>query len=107
VSEWIEALRAECARTSQRRTAERLGVSTSMINQVLNGSYRADTSRLEARVRGELLAETVTCPVAGVITRRACQDHQAREFASTNPVRVALYRACRAGCPNSGLKEGQ
>ena len=104
---WREALAAECERTSQARTAKLLGVSASMVNQVLRGVYKADASQLEARVRGELMAEHVECPVVGTITTRTCVDHQQREFAATNPTRVALYRACRSGCPNSAIKEGR
>jgi DNA-binding transcriptional regulator YdaS (Cro superfamily) len=106
VPTWVEALNEECERTSQRATAQRLGVSPSMVNQVLNGVYKANTSSLEARVRGELMAEQVTCPILGAITTRVCLDHQLRPFAATNPQRVALYRACRRGCAHSSLKEG-
>lgn len=104
---WIAALRAECERTSQRATAERLGVSPSMINQVLNGAYKADTKRLEALVRGELMAWSVECPVVGEITMRQCQDYQRQPLVVVNPQRVDLYRACRNGCPHSSIKEGR
>lgn len=102
---WIDALRAECERTSQARAAKRLGISTSMVSQVLRGLYKADTTQLEERIRGELMAETVTCPVLGEITKRACQDHQRRPLVVINRLRVDIYRACREGCPNSSLKE--
>lgn len=107
MTDWIEALHAECERTSQARAAVRLGVSASMVNQVLRGAYKADTSRLEARVRGELMAEVVICPVVGELSRRVCQDIQRQPFAATNPMRVELFRACRNGCPNSCIKEGR
>lgn len=105
MSGWLEALRAECERTSQRAAAERLGVSASMVNQVLGGNYKADSRRLEERVRGELMDETVECPVLGDITKRVCQDHQQRPCAANNPTHIRLYRACRNGCPNSTSKE--
>ncbi len=98
--DWIEALRDECERTSQRRAAERLAISPSTINQVLNGTYKAKTGRIEERVRGELMNKTLECPVLGEITTRSCQDWQAKPFAATNPTRVAVYKACRAGCPH-------
>ncbi len=104
---WRDELAAECERTSQARTAKRLGVSASMVNQVLRGVYKADTSQLEARVRGELMAEHVQCPVAGEITTRLCQDIQRQPFAATNPMRFELYCACRNGCSNSHIKEGR
>lgn len=105
MSAWIEALQSECARTSQARAARRLGVSASMVNQVLSGAYKADTARIEQLVRGELMNETVLCPVMGEISRRKCVDAQARPFAATNRLRVALYKACRSGCPYSSLRE--
>lgn len=106
MSAWVEALRAECARVkSQHKVGQRLGVSASLINQVINGNYKADTRSIEARVRGELMNETVQCPVMGECSKRRCVDVQAQPFAATNPQRVALWRACRSGCPFSSLKE--
>lgn len=105
MSSWVEALRAECARTSQARTARRLGISASTVNQVLNGTYKADAARIEERIRGELMNERVLCPVMGEISKRKCVDVQALPFAATNPQRVALYKACRSGCPHSSLRE--
>lgn len=104
--DWIAALRLECQRTSQNRAAKRLGISAATISLVLNNRYPADTASLEARIRGELLSETVECPVLGEISRRVCCDEQAKPFAATNPIRVALYRACRGGCKNSFLTQG-
>lgn len=104
MSDWIEALRTECERTSQSRTARRLGVSPTMVNQALNGTYKGNIARLETLVRGELMSETVECPVLGEITKRRCLDEQARPFAPTNPQRVACYKACRSGCPHSSLE---
>lgn len=101
--DWIVALREECKRTSQIKAGARLGVSATTINQVLKGTYKASTKRLEERVRGELLNKLVACPVLGEISARKCLDEQARPFAATNPQRVALWKACRAGCKHSTL----
>lgn len=106
MSEWIDVLRQECDRVkSQAKVARQLGVSAAMVNQVLNGVYKASTDRIEALVRGELMHETVQCPVMGDVSKRKCADVQAQPFAATNPQRVALYRACRSGCPFSSLRE--
>ena len=107
MGEWIETLRAECERTSQSRAAARLGVSPAMVNQALRGKYKGNLARLERLVRGELMKETVTCPVLGEIGAKRCLDEQARRFASTNPQRVQLYRACRNGCPHSDIPTGE
>lgn len=98
--EWVLQLAAECDRTSQKRTADRLGVSPAMVNQALRNAYKGDVDRLAERVRGELLAASVICPVLGEITSRRCLDEQARPRATTNHLRVAVYNACRSGCPH-------
>jgi len=103
MTSWLEILRAECSRTSQHRTAQRLGVSGSMINQVLKGVYKGNTGRLEALVRGELLKETLSCPVLGDISKKRCLDEQGRPFAPTNPMRISVFKCCRNGCPNSSI----
>ncbi len=43
----------------------------------------------------------VECPVCGVIPRQRCIEHQRKPFMTTSPMRVALYKACRGGCPNA------
>jgi DNA-binding transcriptional regulator YdaS (Cro superfamily) len=98
--EWVRALAEECDRTSQLQAAKRLGVSGSLVNQVLKHVYNGRYDGIEARVKGELLRETVLCPVLGEISSRRCLDEQARPYANTNRIRVALYKACRSGCPN-------
>ena len=100
--DWIAVLRAECERegSSQGKVAKRLGRSGAVINQVLRGSYKGDLAGIEARVRGEFMKGIVTCPVLGTISSRDCQDHQQRPFSAASWLRVAIYRACRAGCPN-------
>lgn len=102
-AEWIKALRMECQRTSQNKTARLIGTSSATINQVLKGTYAGRLDRIEARVMGTLMKQTHECPVLGEISRKRCQDHQARPFATTNPTRVALYMACRKGCKHSKL----
>jgi hypothetical protein len=103
--DWLRALKAEAERTSQAQVARRLGISASTVNQVLNGVYKADTGRVETLVRGELMNETVACPVLGDLSKRRCLDVQAQPFADTNPQRVQLYRACRHSCPFSSIRE--
>jgi hypothetical protein len=104
--EWIQVLAEECDRASQAKAAARLHVSAAMVNQALRNSYKGRLDRLEERVKGEFMNEKVTCPVVGEISTRECLDNQARPFATTNHVRVALFRACRS-CPNNrGRKEG-
>lgn len=102
-ADWIAVLRDEQKRTSQRLVSMRLGLSQTTISQVLKGNYKGNLHRIEERVRGELMNKTVECPVLGEISARKCLDWQARPFAATNPTRVAVWKACRAGCKHSNL----
>lgn len=107
---WLARLRVEVARSTQRRVAELLRghngyPSETLLSQVLSGKYKGRTERLQRLVEGYYLGATVPCPVLGTVTRDTCEREQRRPFAATNPHRVALFRACRAGCPYSSLEE--
>ena len=92
---WVLELAEACDRTSQGAVARRLGISTTVVNQALSNSYAGRLDRMEQRVRGELMRETVQCPVLGEINTRACLDHQSRGYQGTNSTRVRLFTACR------------
>jgi len=104
--EWIEELRAECARTSQAAAGKRIGYSAAVVNQVLRGRYKGDLRSIEQAVRGALLGETVDCPMIGEIPRHRCIEHQRRASrpAATNPMRVQLAQACPV-CPHGRYVE--
>lgn len=99
--DWKDVMRTACEQSSQAKIAKRIGVSAGLVNQVLMGSYKHPTRNLEERVKGELMGHCVECPLLGEINRRACIDLQARPLDVTNPTRVAIYRACRDGCPHA------
>jgi hypothetical protein len=107
MSAWLDALRTECARTSQTAVAEQIGMSATVICQVLSGKYPGRLANVQQRVEGALLKQTVVCPVLGTLPRNECLDHQQRKFAATNAQRVNLWRACRAGCPHSEIGRTQ
>lgn len=98
---WLDVLRIACDNTSQAKVATKLGVSPAVVNQCLKGTYKGRVDRIENLVRGVYMKLTVRCPVLGEISTRVCQDTQDQKFASTNPQRVAVYKACRNGCPFS------
>lgn len=101
---WLQALRAEVARTSQARTSERLRISEATVSQVLSGSYKANTQRIERRVRGELMGEVVECRVLYDISLRVCQDVQERSRgAGSNP----MYQQCFSACRGQGRWEAK
>lgn len=102
--DWV----AELARLADARgltaTAAKIGYSTAVVSQVIGGKYPGDLTKVEERVRGALMGLTVACPVLGEIGRDVCLSTQAQPFAVTNSTRTRVYRACRSGCPHSGLK---
>ncbi|WP_257325580.1 LacI family DNA-binding transcriptional regulator [Pseudoalteromonas rhizosphaerae] len=100
---WLDVLKEETAKQGMRAVAEKLGVSKATVSQVVNDKYKASTHVIQQRVEGVFMAFVVNCPILDDIPVNVCLEHQARKFAATNHVRVALYRACRNGCPHSKL----
>lgn len=101
--DWINELSAACGRLGQKEVARRVGYSSAVISQVLNGKYPGDIDRVQAQVEGVLMKRVVDCPMLGEITRDVCRGHQRRKFSATNPMRVQMFRACRNNCPHSTL----
>jgi hypothetical protein len=102
--DWLAALRTACERTSQARVAAELRQadgypSAAIINQVLGGRYGHPSDRLAGIVRGVYLDARVPCPILGELRLDDCLAHQRAPYMSHSPLRVQLWRACRA-CPN-------
>lgn len=106
VPDWVAELAQMATNQGLNACAERLDCSSTTLSQTINNKYPGDLSKLEAKVRGALMGETVICPILGKIGRDRCLLSQALPKAVTNSVRTRLYRACRSGCPNSRLKGG-
>lgn len=106
---WLASLADACDASSVRKIAERLKVSPALISRVINGHYKASLDFLAGRVREALLTENVACPALGEISAATCHEEQRKPFVSANPLAVAVYRACRNGCPhfNAKLSHGQ
>ena len=103
MSDWTTVLRARCAETSQADVARRIGYSPAVVSGILKGTYRGNSSAVEAAFRGVFMGQTVACPVLGEIPPKACAEHQGRPFGAANPIHTELYRACRGGCPHSKI----
>jgi len=105
--DWVQAMAVECTATSQNRVAARMDRSPALISQVLRAKYPADLSAVEERFRGVFLAGRVACPALGTLPSHECQDWRAksRSFATGNPLRVRMFRAC-AACPRNA-REGE
>lgn len=97
----LAILQKQSERLTQPQMAEALNISTAYVNQALQDKFRGNVDRFAARVRGLWGGSTVSCPVLGSINTKVCQDEQikAKSAAFTNPLRVAVARACKT-CPN-------
>lgn len=102
--DWVAALADHADRHGLRGAERSVGYSVGTLSTVISCSYRGDVERVAGKVRGALMGATVDCPALGEIGRDACLDWQKKPFAATSAARVAVYRACRAGCPFSKLK---
>lgn len=104
VPDWVAELARMADAKGLSATAAKIVYSTAVISQVIGNKYPGDLTKVEERVRGALMGLMVTCPVLGQIGRDICLSTQAQPFAVTNSTRTRVYRACRSGCPHSGLK---
>ena len=95
--EWVMALAEACDEGTQAASAKAIGYSPATVNQVLARTYKGNLEAIEGAVRGAYLSATVTCPVLGSIPRNRCLTIQRQPLASTSPLRVRLWRACRSG----------
>ena len=103
--DWLDALREACRETSQARVARRIGYSATVISQVLSGSYKGDLRAVRRAVEGAFLGSEVDCPALGPIPANRCLSEQRRPLTASNPQRVRIWRACRAGCIHSRIRE--
>nr|WP_192867674.1 helix-turn-helix transcriptional regulator [Thaumasiovibrio occultus] len=102
-SDWMDVLRQEAKYSgkSLNALAKQLGVSSSKLSQVLRGIYPGQTEDLRIAVMGQLMDQTVNCPVRGAIRLDECAAQQKQPFSTANRERIRLYRACRSGCPHA------
>jgi len=105
MTDWIDTLRDKCKAKSQRRVAERLGISTAAISQALSGKYPSPTDRIQALVEGAYMNRVVHCSVCGPIGTDLCEQYQERPYLGSNSRRVRIYRACHHTCPHSRVRE--
>jgi hypothetical protein len=91
----MELLRTKCAELGQAEVARRLKYSASAVNQALKGSYRGDLTNLLTRVEEVFGSNTFDCPILGKITLGKCAANRRLPFITVNPIRVALWTACR------------
>lgn len=107
--DWVRTLAQECDRTSQRVAAAAIGYSAAAVSNVLKArygvnGYGGDLKAVEQAVRGALMGAEIACPELGAIPAHGCLDWQrkATTLITTNPLRLRMYRACRA-CPRARI----
>lgn len=102
IPEWVEALAAECAATSQNQVAKRIGRSSSLVSYVLANKYEGDLAAVEELFNGAFRSARVECPALGIIPVNECRQwrEKARRFVNVNALRVRMYRAC-VSCPRN------
>lgn len=98
-TDWLHTLGQYCKAHGQRKAADVIGYSSSVVSQVLNGKYGGDLFAVQTKVEGALMGLTVDCPVVGDLPRNRCLEYQRQAFAATNHLRVQLARTCPT-CPN-------
>lgn len=106
VPDWVAALASACDASGLRATAARLGVSPALVSLTI-GNQQRSTEMIEPRVRSRIMAPMRACPELGLIEEAACLHQQAQPLVTSNPARLALYRACRGGCPFYAPPKGQ
>lgn len=102
----LQALMALRTKHTQAVIARRLDVSEATISSAIKGRYIGNVDKLAERIRGELLSQTVACPILGQISTRICQDERGKPFHTANPMRVRLWQACRS-CVHNPKKGDQ
>lgn len=103
--EWVVELAIYADVYGLRIAAENIGYSLAVISTVIANKYRGDMRRVETRVRGVVMGETVKCPLLDEMPRHLCLDWQKKPFAATSSLRVQMFHACREGCRYSRIKK--
>ena len=100
-ADWLVVLAQACDRDTQVAVSKLLGISATAVNTVLRGRYGAATTRVEALVRGRLMAGKVICPEMGELATDLCREWQGRAArVAINNLQRRMRAACRA-CPQS------
>jgi hypothetical protein len=105
--QWVLSLARICDRTSQARAAKAIGYSGPVVNQVLMNTYRGNLAAVQKAVEGAFQNAEVQCPVMGAIKANKCISEQRIPLRGTNAQRIAIWNACRDGCPNFLGQKGE
>jgi len=101
VPDWVAALITECDQTSQSTVAKALGISATVVSQVIHNNYAGNMRRTERLIRDAYLNAPVDCPaLRETIASSDCLAwrQRAKKRNGSGPVFVHMRRACLA-CP--------
>ncbi len=99
--EWVAALAAACDGSTQSRVAQDLDLNAGYVSWALGRQHARYWPRVEAAVRGRLLAAHVECPVLGVLRVDRCALLRRGGAKISRAMRARLAGAC-PGCPHGG-----
>lgn len=106
--DWVRIMAELCDRMGLSAVAAQIGYSAAAVREVIKARYgrttRGNLSAIETAFRKQIIEVPVICPFLGEITTDQCLAHQRARFVPGNPLRVALFRACRSGCVHSKLE---
>lgn len=103
--DWVKTLVEECNSSSQNQVAKKLGVSSTVVSQVIHNSYPGNLENIAGRVKDVFDNKLVDCPALGPISGEAClQWRDQIGTTSSVPIRVLMDRACRL-CSRGSKKE--
>ncbi len=91
--EFIRVLATTVEKTGTRKAAgDLIGIDRASVSTLLSNTYPANTAEMEKKILA--FGSGKRCPVLGQISGDECQKKREQTFISSNPQRVALYRAC-------------
>ncbi len=96
---FIQLLATAALTADKASIAARVGISRTAVSLLLSNQYPSPSyHKVEVKVLAAL--DNVQCPLLGTLENSVCQINRELPFASTNPQRINLYRACQQ-CPNN------
>ncbi|UWQ93009.1 helix-turn-helix transcriptional regulator [Rhodobacteraceae bacterium M382] len=97
--DWVRTLVKECDESSQNQVARKLGISSTVVSQVIHNNYPGNLENIAGRVSDVFEQKEIECPALGLIQGEAClQWRDQMGTTSSVPIRVQMDRACRC-CP--------
>lgn len=78
---------------SNQAAADQIGINRASVSTLLANKYPANTEKMKEKIL--TFGTGKQCPILDQISAEECQKNREQKFISSNPQRVALYRACR------------